>query len=150
MFGGKGHSVNFYKTSAELFAVMLRLADELKTESFFVMDENFLLNRERALGLLELMERHNKAWSLYIFSSANVLKSYEIDQLVRLGVSWVWLGLEGKNSDYAKLDGYMYAEVRFKSLREANPERAAQLLEKQRGLIERRYKEYRYIADRSF
>jgi Pyruvate:ferredoxin oxidoreductase and related 2-oxoacid:ferredoxin oxidoreductases, beta subunit len=58
--------------------------------------------------------------------------------------------LDSKEPDYGKLDGYMYAEVRFKSLREANPERAAQLLEKQRGLIERRYKEYRYIADRSF
>jgi len=44
----------------------------------------------------------------------------------------------------------MYAEVRFKSLREANPERAATLLAKQRSLIERRYKEYKYIADRTF
>ncbi|HEY9054180.1 MAG TPA: thiamine pyrophosphate-dependent enzyme, partial [Rectinemataceae bacterium] len=58
--------------------------------------------------------------------------------------------LDSKEPDYSKLDGYMYAEVRFKSLREANPERAAALLEKQRGLIERRFKEYRYLADRPF
>jgi pyruvate-ferredoxin/flavodoxin oxidoreductase len=44
----------------------------------------------------------------------------------------------------------MYAEVRFKSLVQANPERAKMLLEKQRGLLERRYKDYRYIADRPF
>jgi hypothetical protein len=40
-----------------------------------------------------------------VFSSANVLRSYTIDQLIRLGISWVWMGIEGKNSQYAKLSG---------------------------------------------
>ena len=69
------------------------------------MDENFLLHRRRALRLLELMEQHDKAWALYVFSSANVLRSYTIDQLVSLGISWVWMGLEGKDSQYTKLHG---------------------------------------------
>jgi hypothetical protein len=67
------------------------------------MDENFLLHRRRALRLLELMRRHDKAWSLYVFSSANTLKLYSIDELVGLGVSWLWMGLEGQESDYVKL-----------------------------------------------
>ncbi|MEN6490654.1 MAG: pyruvate:ferredoxin (flavodoxin) oxidoreductase [Rectinema sp.] len=58
--------------------------------------------------------------------------------------------LDSKEPDYSKLEQYMYAEVRFKSLVQANAERAKMLLEKQRGLLERRYKEYRYIADRPF
>jgi len=58
--------------------------------------------------------------------------------------------LDSKEPDFSKLEAYMYAEVRFKSLREANPERAATLLAKQRSLIERRFREYRYIADRPF
>jgi radical SAM superfamily enzyme YgiQ (UPF0313 family) len=49
------------------------------------------------------MQRNDKAWALYIFSSANVLQSYSIEQLVGLGISWVWMGLEGENSRYAKL-----------------------------------------------
>ena len=53
-------------------------------------DENFLLDRSCALRLLELMRKHDKAWSLYVFSSAaNVLRSYTIEQLVALGVSGV-------------------------------------------------------------
>ena len=67
------------------------------------MDENFLLHRRRALRLLELMETHNKSWALYVFSSARVLQSYTIEQLVGLGVSWVWMGLEGEESQYQKL-----------------------------------------------
>jgi len=105
MFGGKGHSYNFYKTGDELFDVMCQLESELRARSFFVMDENFLLGRKRALRLLELMEEHDKAWSLYVFTSANVLRSYTYDQLIRLGISWVWMGIEGCNSQYAKLQG---------------------------------------------
>jgi hypothetical protein len=51
------------------------------------------------------MEAHNKSWAIFIFSSARVLKSYTIDQLVRLGIGWVWMGLEGKESSYDKLKG---------------------------------------------
>jgi hypothetical protein len=105
MFGGKGKSVNFYQTGDELFDIMCQLEREMHVSSFFVMDENFLLYRKRALRLLELMRQHDKAWSLYVFSSANVIRSYEIEQLVGLGISWVWMGIEGCNSQYAKLQG---------------------------------------------
>ena len=105
MFGGKGHSVNFYSTGDELFSVMENLEQKMGVRSFFVMDENFLLNKKRVLRLLELMEKSSKAWTFYVFTSANVLKSYTIDQLIRLGISWVWMGLEGKNSQYTKLSG---------------------------------------------
>ena len=105
MFGGKGKSYNFYATGDELFDVMCRLDREIGAKAFFCMDENFLLHRKRALRLLELMEKNDNAWALYVFSSANVLRSYTIDQLIRLGVSWVWMGIEGCNSQYVKLQG---------------------------------------------
>jgi radical SAM superfamily enzyme YgiQ (UPF0313 family) len=105
MFGGKGKFVDFYHTGDELFEVMCQLEQAMGVKSFFTMDENFLLHRRRALRLLELMERHDKAWALYVFSSANVLRSYTIDQLIGLGVSWVWMGIEGENSRYTKLHG---------------------------------------------
>jgi len=105
MFGGKGKFIDFYKTGDELFDVMCQLERHWHARSFFVMDENFLMHRRRALRLLELMRRHGKSWILYVFSSARVLASYTIEQLVGLGVSWVWMGLEGENSRYAKLRG---------------------------------------------
>jgi len=104
-FGGKGKFINFYETGDELYAVMAGIERDMHVQSFFVMDENFLLHKKRALRLLELMKANGKSWSLYVFSSANVLRSYEISQLVGLGISWVWMGLEGKKSRYNKLDG---------------------------------------------
>jgi hypothetical protein len=105
MFGGKGRSIEFYRTGADLFEVMCQLEKNLTIQAFFVMDENFLANRKRSLQLLELMEKYRKPWSILVFSSANVLQKYSMDQLVRLGVSWVWMGLEGKDSQYKKLAG---------------------------------------------
>ena len=105
MFGGKGHWIDFYRTGDELFDVMCQIERESATRSFFVMDENFLFHRRRALRLLELMERHDRAWTLYVFSSAGVIQSYSIEQLVGLGVSWVWMGVEGEDAQYSKLDG---------------------------------------------
>ncbi len=105
MFGGKGKFINFYPDGDQLFDVMCQLEENMKVSSFFMMDENFLLHRKRALRLLELMEKNGKSWALYVFSSANVLRSYTIEQLVGLGVSWVWMGLEGEDSQYKKLHG---------------------------------------------
>ena len=105
MFGGKGRSVEFYQTGAELFTVMAALEANLGVRGFFIMDENFLLNRPRALELVALMEKHGKSWYMEIFSSANVLQRYSMEELVALGVNWVWLGIEGKDSQYAKLAG---------------------------------------------
>jgi len=58
--------------------------------------------------------------------------------------------LDSREPDEPKIAQYMYNEVRFKSLRDSNPERAADLLERQKAMVARRWKEYKYIADRPF
>jgi radical SAM superfamily enzyme YgiQ (UPF0313 family) len=104
-FGGKGKFFNFYETGDELFDVMCRIESELKVHSFFVMDENFLLHRTRAMRLLERMKEAGKSWELSVFSSANAIRKYTMLELVELGVSWVWMGLESPRSSYSKLQG---------------------------------------------
>jgi radical SAM superfamily enzyme YgiQ (UPF0313 family) len=102
-FGGKGKSVNFYQSGDELFDVMEHMESKLNVSSFFMMDENFLLNRPRAMQLLARMKQAGKSWSMYVFSSANAIRRYSMEELVQLGVSWIWLGLESPKSSYAKL-----------------------------------------------
>ncbi len=104
-FGGKGKALHFFQTGDELFEVMREAEQRLGVNSFFVMDENFLLNRKRALDLLARMKQENKSWAFYIFSSANAIRKYTMEELVELGVSWTWLGLESPHSSYAKLNG---------------------------------------------
>ena len=104
-FGGKGKFVNFYDTGDQLFEVMNQIESKLKVQSFFVMDENFLLHRKRAMRLLERMKAAGKSWELAVFSSANAIRKYSIQELVELGVSWIWMGLESPNASYSKLQG---------------------------------------------
>jgi len=104
-FGGKGKFVNFYETGDELFDVMCRIESELKVHSFFVMDENFLLHRSRAMRLLARMKESGKSWEFSVFASANAIRKYTMLELVELGISWVWMGLESPKAGYRKLQG---------------------------------------------
>jgi hypothetical protein len=104
-FGGKGKSVNFFESGREIFDAMLKAEQEFKFKAFFVMDENFLLFRKRAMELLECMKEARKSWEMYVFSSANAIRKYTMAELVELGVSWIWMGLESPRSSYSKLDG---------------------------------------------
>jgi hypothetical protein len=105
-FGGKGKVLNFYNTGEELYRVMSEMERKLGVSSFFVMDENFLLNKRRAMELLAYMKRDGKSWEFYVFSSANAIAKYTMEELEELGISWVWMGLESPKSGYRKLDGY--------------------------------------------
>jgi len=104
-FGGKGKFLNFYDTGQELFTVMAEMEAKLNARSFFMMDENFLLHKRRAMQLLDRMKAANKPWALYVFSSANAISQYSMRELVELGISWVWMGLESPHSAYTKLQG---------------------------------------------
>ncbi len=104
-FGGKGRFMNFYDTGKQLFDVMCDTEKRLRVNTFFMMDENFLLYKKRALELLDLMKQHGKAWSMFVFSSANAIRKYDMRQLVELGVTWVWMGFESPQAGYSKLNG---------------------------------------------
>ena len=51
-FGGKGKILNLYSTGEELFRLMEEAEASRKVKSFFIMDENFLLQKQRAMELL--------------------------------------------------------------------------------------------------
>jgi len=120
-FGGKGKFVNFYETGDELFDVMCSVERQLQARNFFIMDENFLLYRPRALRLLERMKAAGKSWGLSVFASANAIRKYTMRELVELGVSWLWMGLESPRAGYAKLQGTdtrpLTAELRAHGIR---------------------------------
>jgi len=97
----------FISSGRELFETACRVADETGTDDFFVMDENFLKDRERAMDLLEAMERHQRFFRFHIFSSAEAITAFGIDNMVRLGVDLVWIGFESQSrqSLFAKNTG---------------------------------------------
>jgi radical SAM superfamily enzyme YgiQ (UPF0313 family) len=81
-FGGKGKILNFYSTGEELFQLMDKLEEKRGTRNFFIMDENFLLQKKRVMELLALMKRAGKSWGFNIFSSANAKPKNTNEELV--------------------------------------------------------------------
>jgi len=98
---------SYLHTGREMFEVASRIADERGTEAFFVMDENFLKSPERAYELMAEMERHQRFFSFQIFSSAETIVAFGLDNLVRLGVNFIWMGVECRNptANFAKNQG---------------------------------------------
>ena len=95
--------IPYLKTGQDVFDVCCRYEDEKKITDFGVLDENFLKKKDRALELLALMEKNHRHFTFAIFSSAETLKDLgDLDILVRLGVTFVWVGVESKKEIYAK------------------------------------------------
>jgi hypothetical protein len=99
-FFGKTYTP-FVETGEALFSTARRIADARGTDSFFLMDENFLKDTERAMGLLRAMERHRRFFRFHIFSSAEAIEAFGIDNMVRLGVTMVWIGFESASRRHA-------------------------------------------------
>jgi len=104
-FGGKGKILNFYETGEELFGLMEHAEKTRGKHSFFIMDENFLLQKRRVMELLALMKAAGKSWTFNIFSSANAIAKYTYEELAEIGIATIWLGLESPRSNYSKLNG---------------------------------------------
>jgi hypothetical protein len=101
-FGGY---TSFFRTTRDLFEAMVTIADRLDTEEFFVLDENFLDDPARVAELLALMEASGRWFRFDIFSSLRAISQYDPLTLVRLGVHFVWIGIESRRHLFDKVQG---------------------------------------------
>ena len=95
----------FLATGEEMFEACRKAEQELGVDDFGVIDENFCKEPARARELLAEMERNGKAYSFSIFSSAETLAVLGIDFLLRLGVNFIWIGVESKANLFEKTRG---------------------------------------------
>lgn len=101
-----GSYIEYLKSGQDIFDLCCRYEDEMQITDFGVLDENFLKMKGRALELLALMEKNRRRFSFSIFSSAETLTALgDLDILVRLGVTFIWLGVESKKEIYFKNKG---------------------------------------------
>ncbi len=107
-----GQYTPYLATGREVFDVCCRYEDELGITDFGVLDENFLKVPERALELVALMERHRRFFNFAIFSSAETLRTLPgLDFLVRMGVTFIWMGVESKKACYEKNAGVDFHDL---------------------------------------
>jgi hypothetical protein len=99
------------ETGRDVFDTCVKLEHELGAVNFMVMDENFLMQKERGVELLELMEKEKKTYSFVMFCSANIIRQLGVDFFVRMGISRVWVGVESKTNTHDKVKGIDLKEL---------------------------------------
>jgi hypothetical protein len=95
----------FLRTGQEIFDACSKSEEKIGVDDFGLMDENFCKDPHRARQLLELMEKHGKAYTFSTFSSAETIVNLGTDFLLRLGVNFIWIGVESKANLFEKTKG---------------------------------------------
>lgn len=115
-FFGKQY-IPFLKTGAEFFQVCRQYEEQMGITDFFVLDENFLKSEQRSRELLALMEQHGKAYSFSTFTSAETIMKVGVDFVQRIGIDFVWIGVESSQEIFEKNRGIHFKQL-VKDLRD--------------------------------
>jgi len=113
----KRQHIRLLKTGAQVYGVVKKHLDINPEAQFTILDEEFLLNRERALEFRDLVVAAGKPLSIFVFASIKALSLYAPEELLQMGVDGVWIGYEGERSGYDKRAGKSAEEI-FKGLKE--------------------------------
>lgn len=95
----------------DLFGVVRAYRELDPGLQFRVLDEDFLLNRERALAFAERVQEQGWHLSIFAFASVKALSAYSMRELVALGLGGVFIGFEGSGTSYDKRRGRPLAEL---------------------------------------
>jgi radical SAM superfamily enzyme YgiQ (UPF0313 family) len=89
----------------DIFAVMERYLERDPNMVFAVLDEDFLLNKQRALEFRDCVVQSGRSLSIFVFSSIKAISQYSVEEILEMGIDGFWIGYEGTRSGYAKQAG---------------------------------------------
>jgi hypothetical protein len=95
----------------DIYAVMERYLDTDPSMVFTVLDEDFLLNKKRALEFRDCVVKSGKTLSIFVFSSIKAISQYTVEEILEMGIDGFWIGYEGTRSGYAKQQGRPVEEI---------------------------------------
>ena len=95
----------------DIYAVAERYLDMDPSLVFLIIDEDFLLNKKRAMQFREAVMQSGKTLSIFAFSSIKALSQYTVEEILEMGIDGFWIGYEGTRSNYAKQQGRPIEEI---------------------------------------
>ncbi|HUP59636.1 MAG TPA: hypothetical protein VNA69_04370 [Thermoanaerobaculia bacterium] len=113
----KRKHIRLLPTGRDIYAVIERYHEIEPEMSIVILDEDFLLNRKRALELRDCVVAARKPLSIFAFASVKAISQYTVTEILEMGIDGLWIGYEGTRSGYAKQAGRPVDEL-FRELRE--------------------------------
>ncbi len=89
----------------DIYDVVERYHDMDPSLVFLIIDEDFLLNKKRAMQFREAVIKGGKQLSIFAFSSVKAISQYTVNEILEMGIDGFWIGYEGTRSGYAKQQG---------------------------------------------
>ena len=101
----KRKHIKLLPTGADIFRVVERYIEIDPDISLVVLDEDFLLNKRRALQFRDEVLKSGKTISMFVFASIRAISQFKIEEIVEMGIDGLWIGYEGSRSGYQKQKG---------------------------------------------
>jgi radical SAM superfamily enzyme YgiQ (UPF0313 family) len=113
----KRKHIRLLPTGRDIFGVIQRYLEIEPEMGMVILDEDFLLNRQRALELRDCVKAAARPLSIFAFASIKAISQYTVTEILEMGIDGLWIGYEGTRSGYAKQTGRPVAEL-FRELRD--------------------------------
>jgi len=113
----KRKHIRLLPTGADIHRVIERYHETSPGMSIIILDEDFLLNRKRAMEFRDCVVRSGKPLSIFAFASIRAISQYQVSEILEMGIDGVWIGYEGTRAGYAKQSGRPVEEI-FREFRE--------------------------------
>ncbi|MFH1724384.1 MAG: hypothetical protein ABII00_07160 [Elusimicrobiota bacterium] len=101
----KRRHIRLLPTGKDIYDVLCRYQDTMNVGSFTIIDEDFLLNKKRAMELRRSVLEGGRTFSIFAFASVRAVSQYTPEELLEMGVDGLWIGYEGTRSGYDKQKG---------------------------------------------
>jgi len=95
----------------DIFAVVERYLDMDPSLVFLIIDEDFLLNKKRAMQFRDCVMKSGKTLSIFAFASVKAISQYTVEEILEMGIDGFWIGYEGTRSGYAKQQGRPIGDI---------------------------------------
>jgi len=103
--------IKLLPTGQDIYNVVQRYFDLDPSLVFLILDEDFLLNKKRAMEFRDCVIKGKRKPSIFAFSSIKALSQYTVEEILEMGIDGFWIGYEGTRSGYAKQQGRPAAEI---------------------------------------
>ncbi|MFA5160840.1 MAG: hypothetical protein WC421_01210 [Elusimicrobiales bacterium] len=114
----KRKHIKLLQGGKDIYNVIRRYLEINRDMQFTILDEDFLLDRPRAMELRRHVMEAGIPVSIFAFASIKALSLYTMEELLEMGVDGFWIGYEGERSGYGKQQGRPPQEL-FNEIRQS-------------------------------
>jgi hypothetical protein len=101
----KRKHIRLLPEAKDIYALVERYLDMEPDLVFLIVDEDFLLNKKRAMAYRDCVLKGGRTLSTFAFASVKAISQYTVEEILEMGIDGLWIGYEGTRSGYAKQAG---------------------------------------------